>query len=98
MLHITPDQLSAAGGYIARTWGDHGYTVEEITSPSWLVSLFHVRMTDGSRFVVACDRWGNCRDAGDSHGYAEPERDARLAAVVAEMTEAARLPDGRWGV
>lgn len=89
MLSITPDQMASAGSYISRTWGDHGYRVEAVESPTCLVSVFHVAASDGARFIVACDRWGNCRDAGESHGYAEPHRDARVAAVVAEMHAAA---------
>ena len=74
MLSITPDQLSAAGSYISRTWGDYGYRIEAIESPTHRVSLFHVCALDGSRFTVLCDRWGNCRHA-DTHG-AHGEYDA----------------------
>ena len=62
MLSITPDQLSAAGSYISRTWGDYGYRIEKIESPTHRVSLFHVVCSDGSRFIVAADRYGNCHD------------------------------------
>jgi hypothetical protein len=44
MMSITPGQLAVAGGYIARTWGDYGYRVEEITAAlSALVSEMHAR-------------------------------------------------------
>ena len=84
-LSITPDQLCSVGGFISREWGDDGYRIEYIESPKWTVSLFHVCASDGARFVVAADRWGNCRFAAESDGYETPERTAALAAVVAEM-------------
>lgn len=89
MLSITPDQMSAAGSYIAREWGDYGYSIEEIESPTHAVSLFHVRALDGSRFVVAADKWGNTGGPVESHGYDSPERTAALDALVMEMHAAA---------
>lgn len=85
MLSITPDQLSAAGSYIAREWGDHGYRIEEITSPTYAVSLFHVVASDGGRFIIAVDKWGDTGGPVESHGYETPERTAALVALVAEM-------------
>lgn len=85
MLSITPDQLAAAGSYISRTCGDHGYRIERIESPTHRVSLFHVCASDGSRFIVPVDKWGNAGKDVDSHGYDTPERAAALAAVVSEM-------------
>ena len=89
MVCITPDQLCSAGGYISAEWGDHGYRIELIESPTRAVSLFHVVCSDGGRFIVAADRWGNCEKAADSHGYGTPERTAELAVVVARMHAAA---------
>jgi hypothetical protein len=88
MLSITPDQLSSAGSYIAREWGDHGYVVENITAPIRLVTLFHVRASDGSRFVVAVDCWGNCRDV-EYAGIGPAERAGAVIDVVREMHAAA---------
>ena len=84
MLSITPDQLSAAGSYIAREWGDYGYRIENIESPTHRVSLFHVCASDGSRFTVAADRWGNTRYQ-DTHAFTAA--DERLAALVPLVTE-----------
>jgi hypothetical protein len=84
-LSITPDQLASAGSYIARTWGDYGYRVEGIESPSRVVSLFYVYASDGSRFTVAADKWGNCRYL-DTHGMSLAERSAAVAPMVAEMS------------
>lgn len=84
-ISISPDQMSAAASYISREWGDYGYTIEDVESPTHAVSLFHVRYLDGSRFVVAADKWGNTGGPVDSHGYASPERTTALDALVREM-------------
>ena len=84
-LSITVDQLASVAGYIAREWGDYGYTIEGIESPTHAVSLFHVRHSDGSRFIVAADKWGNCQKAADSPGYVSEALEAELAGVVREM-------------
>jgi hypothetical protein len=93
MLSITPDQLGSAGSYIAREWGDYGYRIEEIESPSARVSLFHVCASDGSRFTVLVDKWGQCRHA-DTHkfgGYQGTERLAELMPLITEMHNAASV-------
>jgi len=92
MLSITPDQLAAAGSYISREWGDCGYRIESIESPTHAVSLFHVCASDGARFIVAVDKWGNHGDAVDSHGYETPERTEALAVAVRDMHEVATAP------
>jgi hypothetical protein len=84
MLSVTPEQLSAAGSYIARNWSAERYVVENITAPIRRVTLFHVRASDGSRFVVAADSWGNCRHMSDSD-HAPAERVGVLIDLVREM-------------
>ena len=83
MLAITPEQLCSAGGYISREWGDYGYSIEKIESPTHRVSLFHVCASDGARFVVAADRYGNCRYAD------EAELNRVCLEIVPEMHAAA---------
>jgi hypothetical protein len=83
MLRITPDQMSAAAGYIIRNWSDYGYSIETIESPTYRVGLFRVVASDGSRFTVAADRWGNCRHL-DTHNS-----DDGLTELVTEMHAAA---------
>lgn len=78
-LSIAPDQLASAGAYISREWGDHGYRVERIESPTHAVSVFRVVASDGARFSVLVDRWSNCRYL-DTHSS-----DDGLAALVSEM-------------
>jgi hypothetical protein len=86
MLSITPDQLSSAGSYIARNWGDYGYRIENIESPTRAVSVFHVVASDGSRFAVVADKWGNCRDV-DTHNCP-----AAAVALAMDMHAAAVAP------
>jgi len=78
-LTITPDQMASAGSYISHEWGDYGYSIEGVESPSRRVSVFRVVASDGSRFVVVADRYGNCRHF-DTHSS-----DDGLAELVAEM-------------
>lgn len=87
MLSISPDQLASAGSYIAREWGDYGYRIEEIESPTRAVSAFHVVASDGSRFTVLADKWGNVRhlDTHEFGGYARAERSEFLTSAVAAM-------------
>ena len=97
MLSITPDQMAAAGSYVAREYGDCGYSFEQIESPTRRVSLFHVVAGDGSRFIVAADRYGNVRtvehgyDEHGAHSYADDmagcghDEAELLTRVVAEM-------------
>jgi hypothetical protein len=87
MLSITPDQLSAAGSYISREWGDYGNRIEAIESPSSSVSVFRVCASDGGRFSVLADRYGNTRHL-DTHAS-----DDGLAALVSEM-HAKASPNG----
>jgi hypothetical protein len=85
MISVTTDQMSAAAAYIAREWGGYGYRIELIESPTRAVSVFHVVASDGGRFIIAADTWGNTRGPVDSHGYDTPERAAALTALVTEM-------------
>ena len=87
MLSITPDQMSAAAGYIAREWGDHGYRIEDVQSRTGRVSLFFVVAPDGSRFVVGADTWGNVRHASevDWHGYHTEATKRAMGEFVREM-------------
>lgn len=80
MLWITTDQMSSAAGYLTRNWGDYGYRIEKIESPTTKVSLFHVVASDGGRFAIAADKWGNCRHV-DTRGH-----DADLP-VLAELVK-----------
>ena len=60
-MSITPDQLASAGSYISHEWGDYGYRIEAIESRTSAVAVFSVCASDGSRFAIAADRWGNCQ-------------------------------------
>lgn len=83
MISVTPDQLAAAGSYIAHEWGDYGYRVEEITSPTHAVSVFAIVCTDGSRFAIAADRWSNCAVLPDDPA----ERTEKIRAMHTHATQ-----------
>ena len=83
---ITPDQLSAAGSYISREWGDYGYRIEGVETHTRAVTVFRVVAADGARFSVLADKWGNCRYL-DTHSG-----DAGLPGLVAEMHAKAVAP------
>lgn len=83
MLTINPDQMHSAAGYLIRNWGDYGYSIEKIESPTRNVSVFHVVASDGSRFAIAADKWGNCKHV-DTHGYSEADA-GPLADLVGKM-------------
>ena len=91
-VNVGIEQVMAAASYIQREWGDYGYRIEAVESPTHAVSLFHVRASDGARFIVAADKWGNTGGPVDSHGYESPERTAALGALVAEMHAKAVAP------
>jgi hypothetical protein len=84
VIYLNPDQMSAAAGYINRQYGSYGYHVTAIESPTFAVSLFRVACgVDSSRFTVAVDKWGNCRDCESTVG----END-RIAAMHAQAVAA----------
>jgi hypothetical protein len=73
-LDISPWQLAAAGSFIGATWGEDGYRITDIKSPTRLVSVFTVLCSDGSEVKVAVDRWGNVQDLTDADPNARVER------------------------
>ena len=91
-VNVGIEQVMAAASYIQREWGDYGYRIERIESPTRAVSLFHVVASDGARFIVAADKWGNTGGPVDSHGYESPERTAALTALVKDMHAKAVAP------
>ena len=60
-LSATPDQISSIASYIAREWGDYGYRITALESPTYAVTVATVRHSDGSEFKVMGDRYGNCQ-------------------------------------
>ena len=83
-MSVTPDQMASAGGYISREWGDYGYRIEGIESPTHAVAVFRVVASDGSRFAIAADKWGNCR--------ALPDGDIARRTVITVMHDHAVAP------
>jgi hypothetical protein len=82
-MSVTPDQMASAGSYISHNWGDYGYRIEGVQTRTYAVTVFRVCASDGSRFTVLADKWGNCRYL-DTHSG-----DDGLSDVVDEMHEKA---------
>lgn len=61
----TVDAVYAVVGYLAREWGEHGYRLSVEGSRSG-GAIAHVVHSDGSRFVILADRWGNVLGHGDT--------------------------------
>jgi hypothetical protein len=85
-MRVTADQMSSAAGYLTREWGDYGYRFEGIETRTYAVSVFRVVCSDGGRFSIVADKWGNTRHL-DTHSG-----DEGLAGLVTEMHEAATRP------
>lgn len=79
MISVTSGQMSSAAGYLTRNWGDYGYRFTGIESPTGAVSVFRVECSDGGRFAIVADIWGNCRHL-DTHSG-----DDGLSGLVSEM-------------
>lgn len=80
-----PDQMAALGGWVGREYGDYGYVFEYLHSITGAVTLAQVRHFDGSRFIVAADKWGQVRRVDNASVET-------LAADIAAMHEAAVTP------
>jgi hypothetical protein len=53
----TLDAVAAVVAYVGREWGDYGYRLSQAGG-----GVFQVRHTDGSRFLVGSDAYGNVYD------------------------------------
>ena len=82
---VTADQMSSAAGYLTREWGDYGYRFEGIETRPHAVSVFRVVCSDGGRFSIIADKWGNTRHL-DTHNS-----DDGLDVIVAEMHAKAKV-------
>jgi|HubBroStandDraft_2_1064218.scaffolds.fasta_scaffold241314_3 hypothetical protein len=78
-ISVTADQMSSAAGHLVRNWGDYGYRFEGIETRTHAVSVFRVVCSDGGRFSIVADKWGNCRHL-DTHSG-----DDGLDELVSEM-------------
>ena len=85
-MSVTADQMSSAAGYLTREWGDYGYRFEGIETRTHAVSVFRVVCSDGGRFSIIADKYGNTRHL-DTHGS-----DEGLAELVLEMHANAVMP------
>ena len=84
-VNVAPDQLASIGAYVAREYGDYGYSIEYLWSVTGAVTVAQVRHSDGSRFIIAGDRWSNVRRLDNASADV-------LAAGIAEMHNRAVTP------
>lgn len=84
LVNISPDALIAAGGYVNREYGPVGYQFEAIDSHG-PITAFRVRCSDGGRFFVIVDRYGNCESVTCREYKDEQFDNAELLAVVEDM-------------
>lgn len=77
------EAMRAAAGFLSREWGENyrigyaGWTNHEAQG----VEVFQCRASDGSRFLIWADRWGNT-------GQFTPERESEVATVLDVETSA----------
>ena len=84
-MSVTADQMSSAAGYLVRNWGDYGYRFTDLYSASSAVSVFRVTCSDGGRFTIVADKWGNTRHL-DTH-----TSDDGLVELIREMHAKAKV-------
>ena len=91
LVDISPDALIAAGGYVNREYGPTGYRFEAIEcfGP---VTAFRVRCSDGGRFFVIADRWGNCESVTCEGYESESFDNPKLATIIEDMYRKAVAP------
>ena len=83
---VTADQMSCAAIHLRENWGDYGYRFTGIETRTYAVSVFRVCCSDGSRFSIVADKWGNTRHL-DTH-----DSDEGLQQLVMEMHDKATAP------
>lgn len=60
-LHASLDAIASAARYVEREWGEYGYSVVEVSGgPTFKSAILQICHSDGSRFFVGSDRYGNC--------------------------------------
>ena len=78
-----PEQFASAARFVERDWGDSGYRMAHIAN-----GVFLVRHSDGSRFLVHSDRYGNTSviqgpEAGQSRRRRTATRKTPLTSMFA---------------
>jgi len=60
---MTLEAIRSAAGHVAREWGEYGYRVERAEQgPTRGAATLHIVHSDGSRFSVTADAYGNILD------------------------------------
>ncbi len=58
---VALDVIGAAAGFVRANWGDYGYAIGTLDGYGG-GGTFRVTHSDGSRFNVISDRYGNVRE------------------------------------
>jgi len=64
-LNASVEALGALASYVAHEWGEYGYRFEYIAPWDGRGVIGTVCHSDGSRFAVGVNRYGECFDLGD---------------------------------
>lgn len=57
---MAPDAVIEVASKVNREWGSHGYAIQALTEgPVYGSAIAEVWHSDGSRFFVGADRYGN---------------------------------------
>ena len=62
--YCAPDSMSAAAAHVDREYGCTGYRIG-LAGVDRRIAIFEVVCSDGSRFNLLADRWGNVRRVPD---------------------------------
>lgn len=93
---MDPDTLAAACSILAREWGSYGYAVRGITT-GYRDGALHVTAADGSRFILAVDRYA-CHSVDADDDPTAPtgtgRSGARAAAAILRVRELHNEPNG----
>lgn len=82
----TVDAAGALVSALSRAWGEHGYRIA-VSGCGWGHGVAECAASDGSRFWLAADRWGNVVGGRTTSGF--DTREDAVAALMA-MLEVAR--------
>jgi hypothetical protein len=82
---IPVDAVREAAGHLAREWGDVGYSIGGgeflgvLTEKGCFTYAFECGYSDGSRWFIVADRYGNCASGDTIEQAAKRYADDRMA-------------------
>jgi hypothetical protein len=81
--YVSPDAMGAAAAFLSREWGQSGYRLSCRGCIAPRVALFDCVHSDGSRFRIVADSWGNTHALPDDDDEAREIVDALSANACA---------------